>query len=239
MDQNLSPSKVGVKRLGDMARSPTKLQPQGQRLSVQTSQMFSTSSNLGGDLYDRQCSGGNDDPDAMFAKGIAHLPHELQIRVPALQTAQALGILGFYESACESSQAMGKVPLPKELAADLQIAFETYCVTMGPEGSELERCVTTSGPEKSVLESSSVRAALMYAGIFEDPPNIGTDALSAEEFGELGRDMLIAHLDEDHIKTTKQMFEKYDDDDSGHLDITELSTCFAETIHPKCQCRGG
>jgi MFS superfamily sulfate permease-like transporter len=187
-------SDLGVKRAGDWGHSPNESQMGRPGRPSRPSTEY--------------------DSRDVFSTGVAYLPHELQIRVPALQTAQALGKLGFYESA--KPETLMSVPLPEELLNDLRISFLTFS-------------------DGSLLEKESVRSALMYAGIFEEPPEL--DALAAslneEDFIALCTTMLVDKLDEAHVYTTKQMFLKYDVDDSGNLDISELSQCFQETIHPK------
>jgi Ca2+-binding EF-hand superfamily protein len=168
-------------------------------------------------------------------KGVSHLPQELQIHIPALQTAQALAKLGFYTK--DPDEVHARFPLPPELAEDLQICFDTYADLSGQ------------------LPIEQLRHALMYAGIFEDPPpflsgtgewtrarsgeptevsDIGSvpESLSYEQFLSLGHDMLIARFGDKHNRTAKNLFERYDIDDSNSLDMDELSRCFKETIHP-------
>jgi len=150
------------------------------------------------------------------ALGLDRLPQELQLRVPALQTAQAVGRLLFYEPKCASPE-LGAVLLPKDMAEDLRVSFLTF----------------RQGEGKDLLWTS-VRTALMYAGIFEDPPESSALAatVSEAEFMALGHDLLLAKFDEAHIKKTNEIFHKYDVDGSGTLDMSELANCFAETIHP-------
>jgi Ca2+-binding EF-hand superfamily protein len=83
-----------------------------------------------------------------------------------------------------------------------------------------------------------VPTALMYAGIFEEPPEppelpIG---LKQKEFLELGRDMLVAKLTKAHKKTTTTLFQKYDQTRKGSLTVGELSQCFMDTVHPNISC---
>lgn len=153
------------------------------------------------------------------------MPEALKVHMPGLQTAQALGRLGFYTDMRSVSKEAPvqedaiDCQLPQDLKEDLHTSFFTFS-------------------EQGKLSWASVGPALMYAGIFEEHSvtkksfGMSEDGMTEEQFVDLGRDMLMAKLTPSNVQQCRQMFAKYDEDHSGSLDLSEMSTCFAERVHP-------
>lgn len=159
----------------------------------------------------------SDIQDGADEPGPSVIPEELQIQLNGILCAHGLGELGLFDAALPGEETF--LPkLPECVLSDIEISFHTFAVAS--EG-------------RSILQWSSVREALMYAGIFNTNLNDPNGrALTMAEFIELGNEAFMMRLTQRQIEKIKRLFEDSDLDGSGILDAIELSIATKEMLHP-------
>jgi len=95
------------------------------------------------------------------------LPEELQARLTAMETAQALEGHGFYKAGASEAEETVLPQLPESLKADVEAAFRSYAWLPASYG------------EEAILQAKDVASAVMYAGLFHCP-EVYDDSKQAE-----------------------------------------------------------
>merc|ERR1719428_206295 len=147
----------------------------------------------------------------LHAENDPALPQTLMIRLRGVELARNLGTFKLFDP-MESLEGTVLPELPPLFQRDLVLAFHTYA---------------TDG----FIEWSMVPRALMYAGIFGTPLMDGQHPpLSEAEFLAVGHEATMARLTQTHIEQLQEVFNAHDFDNSGELDLAELSEIFRKTF---------
>eukprot|EP00440_Ansanella_granifera_P063965 gb/GFBE01069349.1/.p1 GENE.gb/GFBE01069349.1/~~gb/GFBE01069349.1/.p1 ORF type:complete len:1475 (+),score=346.26 gb/GFBE01069349.1/:1-4425(+) len=142
----------------------------------------------------------------------AVMPDDVMRQLGRLHAAHALNKYGFFD-ALEPGES-GLLPtMPFRLKLDAVAAFHTYC-RQNQDGQ---------GPAE-ILDPKEVNRALMFAGIFGTQLNSEKlRELSEAEFLALAHEAYMARLSSKQLAKVKELFQTFDEDGSGTLELDELS----------------
>eukprot|EP00747_Dinoflagellata_sp_TGD_P051997 gnl/TRDRNA2_/TRDRNA2_147658_c0_seq1.p1 gnl/TRDRNA2_/TRDRNA2_147658_c0~~gnl/TRDRNA2_/TRDRNA2_147658_c0_seq1.p1 ORF type:complete len:848 (-),score=117.65 gnl/TRDRNA2_/TRDRNA2_147658_c0_seq1:106-2517(-) len=141
------------------------------------------------------------------------LPEVLLEQMQKLRVAAALEGLGFYQAVPAGPGSL--LPkLPPGMYTDLWTAFQTY---------------STGPAENPSIPLDKLQDALMFIGVFHtfiDKAKWPKPSLDWNEFVHFGQEAIMARLSEEQVSTIKSIFHRYDEDNSGELDVGELADVF-------------
>jgi len=133
---------------------------------------------------------------------------ELSRHMRAITSAKALGKKGFYNTL--AADEVGTLPkLPKSMQHDIDIAFRVHANADG------------------VLEWDKVEKALMYVGIFQPMLNEQrSEKVTLDMFMSIAHHLMMQSLGREQIDEIHRMFKRFDKDNSGVLEIGEMTQVF-------------
>jgi len=147
-----------------------------------------------------------------------HIPEELHYQLKQYKAAKGLGRLGFYEE-FKDSEDLFLPELPQTIANDVDIAFATFAIN-------------SNNPEGPIVPAGKAAEALMYAGVYRSnlsEKNLG--GLTRTGFKLLAQSCIMTPLNKLQQEKISEIFDVFDRNGNGILDVMELSGAFKKALH--------